>query len=196
MKFYDIEQNTDQWLELRKGHFTASAFNDLFLKPETATYRKCIARVLYEKKTGILLPEERFSSKAMDTGHIREHEARELYESMTFTKVHNGGFFEFDEWLGCSPDGIIGDNGLIQIKCPDFSTIVDYKITGKMPINYLRQMQGELLVTGRKWNDYFVYYPNIEPFIVHLERDEDIISEIQSKLKTAIFQVESYLKLI
>jgi putative phage-type endonuclease len=196
MKFFDIQQNTDEWLELRKGHFTASAFNDLFLKTDTAGYKKCIARVLYEKKTGQLLPEERYTSKAMENGHIREQEARSLYEIETFTKVKNGGFCELNDWVGCSPDGLIGNDGMLQIKCPEFSTIVEYKITGKMPINYLRQMQGELWVTGRKWNDYFVYFPKIEPFTIHLERDKNIISEIESKVNAAIFQVESYLKLI
>jgi putative phage-type endonuclease len=196
MRYFDIEQNTPEWLELRKAHFTASVITDLFLKPETAGYKNCIARVLYEKKTNQLLPEEKYNSKAMENGHLREQEARELYESMTFTKVHNGGFCEIDNWIGCSPDGLIGEDGMIQIKCPNFATIIECKKSGKMPINYLRQMQFEMWVTGRKWNDYFVYYPLIEPFIIHFERDESMILDIESKVNEAIKEVKNLLNLI
>jgi putative phage-type endonuclease len=196
MTYHDVSQNTDHWLDLRKGHFTASSATDLFLKPETAGYRKCIARVLYEKKTGALLPEERYNNKAMENGHEREIFAKEQYELKTFSKVYNGGFCELNEWIGCSPDGLVGENGLIQIKCPDFSTIVEYKRTGKLPLNYSRQMQFELLVTGREWNDFYVYYPLIEPFIIRVDRDGNIIKEIEEKLKNAIYEVQEFLKII
>lgn len=196
MIYHDVQQNTDEWLNLRKGKFTASAANDLFLKPDTATYRKCIARVLYERKTGVLLPEERFASKSMDNGHEREQIARDQYMTETFSLVKNGGFCELNEWIGCSPDGLVDENGLLQIKCPDFSTIVEYKQTSKLPLNYNRQMQFELMVTGREWNDYYVFYPLIDPFVIRVDRDENLIKEIEDKLKQAIATVESLLKII
>jgi hypothetical protein len=190
MTFFDIQQNTDEWLELRKGHFTASAAKDLFLKSETAGYRTCIARVLYEKKTGQLLTEKKYSNSSMDIGHERESQAIEQYELVTFTKVHNGGFCELNEWIGCSPDGLIGTSGMIQVKCPDFSTITEYIQTGKLPLNYSRQMQFELMVTGREWNDFFVFYPLIEPFIIHVERDEIMIKDIEKRVNEAINEVK------
>jgi hypothetical protein len=196
MKYFDIQQNTDEWLNLRKGHFTASAANDLFLKPDTATYRKCIARVLYERKTGVLLPEEKFTSKSMENGHERESLARDQYMCETFSMLKNGGFCELNEWVGCSPDSLVGEDGLLQIKAPDFSTIVEYKQTGKLPLNYNRQMNFELWVTDRQWNDFFVFYPLIDPFIIRVYRDESLIKEIQDKVDHAISIVESLMKVI
>jgi hypothetical protein len=196
MIYHTVEQNTDAWLELRKGKFTASAFTDLYLKPETAGYRKCIARVVYERKTGVLLQEEKYNSKSMETGHEREQMARDQYMAETFTLVKNGGFCELNDWIGCSPDGLVDENGLIQIKCPDFSTILDYKKTGKLPINYLRQMQGELWVTGREWNDYYVFYPLITPFTIRLYRDDFLIKELSDKIKSAIEEVQKLIQIL
>lgn len=193
MKYFDVSQNTPEWLELRKGHFTASSANDLFLKPETAGYWNCITRVLYEKKIGQLLSEKKYNSESMSNGHEREPIAREQYENLTFTKVYNGGFCERDNWTGCSPDGLVGKDGLLQIKCPEFSTIAKYKDTGKLPLNYLRQMQFELMVTDRNWNDFYVFYPLIDPFIIRVNRDDFIIKEIESKLKLAIEKVQELL---
>jgi hypothetical protein len=190
MIFHDCQQNTEEWLNLRLGHFTASSAKDLFLKPETAGYMNCISRVLYEKKTGVLLSENKYNSKSMDIGHEREYLAIEQYESLTFTKIHNGGFCELNEWIGCSPDGLIGDEGMIQVKCPDFSTIVEYNKTGKLPLSYLRQMQFELMVTGRKWNDFYVFYPLIEPFIIHVERNEELIKDIEKRVNEAVQEVK------
>jgi putative phage-type endonuclease len=196
MIYHDVQQNTDEWLNLRKGKFTASAANDLFLKPDTATYRKCIAKVVYERKTGVLLPEEKFTSKAIENGHEREQMARDQYIDETFTLVKNGGFCEMNEWIGCSPDGLVDENGLLQIKCPDFSTIVEYKQTGKLPLNYNRQMQFELMVTEREWNDFYVFYPLITPFTIRVPRDESLIKEIQDKVNEAIETVTKLLQII
>lgn len=196
MTYYDIEQNTEEWFNLRRGKFTASGFNDLFLKPDTATYRKCIARVVYERKTGVLLPEERFNSKAMETGHEREYAAKELYMKETFSLVKNGGFCQLNDWVGCSPDGLVDENGMLQIKCPDFSTIIEYKQSGKLPLNYNRQMNGELWITGREWNDFFVFYPLIDPFIIRVYRDEKLIHEIKEQVDIAITTVEKILNII
>jgi len=196
MIYHDVQQNTDEWLNLRKGKFTASAANDLFLKPDTATYRKCIARVIYERKTGVLLPEEKFYSKAMETGHEREIYAIDQYMSETFTLVKNGGFCEWNEWIGCSPDGLVDENGLLQIKCPDFSTIVEYKQTAKLSLNYNRQMQFELMVTEREWNDFYVFYPLINPFTIRVFRDESLIKEIRDKVNQSIDIVTKLLTII
>jgi len=193
MIYHDIEQNTDAWLQLRKGHFTASAFNDLFMKPETAGYRNCIAKVAYERKTNELLPEKSFSNMYTDIGHEREQQARDQYMMETFSIVKNGGFCEIDEWVGCSPDGLVDNNGLIQIKCPKFSTIAFYKQNKKLPIDYDRQMQGELWVTDREWNDYYVFYPMITPFTIRLYRNDFLIKEIEKKVEEAKVEV---LKLI
>jgi hypothetical protein len=196
MIFHDVEQNTDEWLELRRGKFTASACTDLFLKPETAGYRKCISKVVYERKTGILLPDERYGSKSMATGHEREQLARDQYMIETFSVVKNGGFCEKDDWTGCSPDGLVDNKGLLQIKCPDFSTILDYKKTAKLPLNYMRQMQFELWVTEREWNDYYVFYPSITPFNIRLYRNDLLIKEIESKIEEAKKEVLTLIDII
>ena len=109
MKFYDIDQNSEDWDVLRRGKFTASTFADLFMDKKTATYQKAIIKVAYEIVTGE--SEESYSNKWMQRGHEKEPFARENYEMLTFNELENGGFWEYNEFVGASPDAkIVGKN--------------------------------------------------------------------------------------
>ena len=183
MKFHDIEQGTEEWFELRKGKFTASAFNDLFMAKSTKGYEKAIYKVVFERLTDES-PED-FTSDYMERGKELESEARETYEMMTFRKVSNGGFVELSEWIGCSPDGWVED-GLIEIKCLAFNTMINYLLEKKLPKIYEKQVQGQLYVTGAKWCDFMCYHPKLKPLIIRIERDESMIKEIADKLTESI----------
>ena len=184
MKFYDVDQNSDEWLALRLGKFTASTFGDLFMAKSTAGYKKAIRKIVYERLTGE--SPESFKNDWMDRGHELEPLAREAYELMNFSKVQNGGFFEYNDWIGASPDGLVDDDGQIEIKSPAYNTLIDYILSGKLPNEYLYQVQGQLLVTGRKWCDFIAYHPKLPLVVVRVEPDKEIIKSIKAELKTAI----------
>jgi len=188
MIFHDIEQGTQEWLDLRRGKFTASTFKDLFMKETTQGYQDAIYKVAFERMTNE--SPESFTSNWMERGTKLEPEAKEWYELETYNKVHNGGFFEYNDWIGASPDGLIGDGGLIEIKCPKFSTIMDYLLRKELPKTYFYQVHGQLLVTGRKWCDFVAYHPKFKNLIIRVERDKKIDAEILDKLFKAIKEVE------
>jgi len=176
MILHNVEQGTDAWKKLRLGKFTSSTFSDLFAKEATATYQNAINKVVFERITGEL--PEFYTNKYMERGTELEAEARKSYEETTFTKVHQIGFVELSEWVGASPDGFIGKDGGVQIKCPIYSTLISYHLSGKVPTDYLYQMQGELWVTGRQWIDFYCYHPKLRPVIKRIFRDERIINDI------------------
>lgn len=188
MIFHDIEQNTDEWLKLRQAKFTASSFKDLFMKETTQGYQDAIYKVAFERLTNE--SPESFSNSWMERGHELEQEARDWYELETYNKVHNGGFFEYNDWIGASPDGLIGDSGLIEIKCPKFSTMMDYLIKKELPKTYYYQVHGQLLVTDREWCDFVAYHPSLPKFILRINRDKEVDKEILDKLFKATKEVE------
>lgn len=188
MIFNDVDQNSPEWLELRKGKFTASTFKDLFMKETTQGYQDAIYKVAFERLTNE--SPENFSNEWMQRGHELESEARRWYELETFNKVHNGGFFEYNSWIGASPDGLIGDDGLIEIKCPKYSTMMDYLIKKELPKAYYYQVHGQLLVTDRQWCDFVAYHPSLPKLILRIERDKEVDKEIFEKLFKAIKEVE------
>jgi putative phage-type endonuclease len=189
MKYFDINQNSEEWMALRLGKFTASSFGDLFATKTTAQYRKAIRKVAFERLTGE--SPESFKSEYMDRGHELEPFAREAYENYSFNTIQNGGFFEYNEWIGASPDGLVDDDGQIEIKCPAYNTFIDYIISKKLPTEYVYQVQGQLMVTGRQWCDFVAFHPKLPLVIVRVLPDPVIIKSIETALDVAIKEVES-----
>jgi putative phage-type endonuclease len=194
MIFHDIQQNTEEWEALRLGKFTASTFADLFATKSTAKYRNAIRKVVFERLTGE--SPESFKSDWMDRGHELEPFAREAYENYSFDTIQNGGFFEMNEWTGASPDGLIGEDGQIEIKCPAYSTFIDYLINQKLPSEYLYQVQGQLFVTGRKWCDFVAYHPKLPLVVVRVLPDPEVIASIEVALLNAIRESEVMIECI
>lgn len=177
---YYFEQGTPEWFEVRRGKFTASNFNDLFMKESTIGFQKAIYKVAFERLTG-KSPEE-FISNYMQRGNELESEAREFYEMETFNKVHQIGFIEKDEWVGCSPDGLIGEDGMIEIKCPAFNTQINYLLGGSLPSIYDWQVQGQLWITGRAWCDFISYHPDLKPLNIRVYPDITKHKQLAEKL--------------
>lgn len=194
MIFHDVDQNSEEWLSLRAGRFTASTFSDLFAKKETAAYRKAIRKVVFERLTGE--SPESFKNEYMERGHELEPLAREAYELYSFNSVRDGGFFELDEWTGASPDGLVDDDGQIEIKCPSYNVFIDYLISQALPAEYKYQVQGQLLVTGRKWCDFIAYHPKLPLVVVRVLPNPVIHEEIKGALKTAINEAMSFIEII
>jgi len=189
MIFHNVEQNSPEWDALRIGKFTASSFADLFMGEKTKGYRDLIYRVAYERFTGEKA-DTGFSNKWTDRGHELEAEAKEWYELETYNKVHNVGFVEYNDWIGCSPDGLIGEDGVFEGKAPKFNTQISYLLNQQLPDIYHYQVHGQLLITNRAWCDFVSYHPKFKNLIVRVNRDKEIDKQILEKLFKAIKDVE------
>lgn len=188
---FDIQQNTEQWLAIKVGKFSASIAADLLMDKKTSGYSNLIEKIVEERITGMPTESKTFSGNSYtDRGHEFEPVAREDYEFRSFNDVVQVGVVELDDWCLCSPDGLIGENGLIQIKCPIFNTQKEYLKTKKVPGNYYKQMQFELFVTGREYNIFYSYHPFLPAVEIKVERDEIMIAEIQRRLNEAKNEVE------
>lgn len=192
MIIHDVKQGSSEWDLLRAGKFTASNFSKLFMATTTKGYNDLINSIVYSRITGE--QPESFTNDWMERGKQLEPEAIEAYELLNFKRVERIGFVEKSEWVGCSPDGFVGTQGMIQVKCPKHTTLIEYCLEKKVPKDYLYQMQGEMMVCDREWNDFFVYHPKLKPLTIRVMRDEKIINEIQAQLEIAINKVEATIK--
>ena len=186
MKFYDIDQNSEEWKDLRLGKFTASTFSDLFMAKTTAVYQKAIIKVAFERVTGE--SEESYYNTWMQRGHEKEPFARENYELFTFNSLENGGFYEYSDFIGASPDAKIkGQNGGCEFKCPSFQVYNEYLQTQKLPKSYFWQIHGQLLCTGWDFIDYMPFSsPKLKQILITIERNETILDQLKTQLNVCI----------
>lgn len=194
MIWHDVEQNTDEWEALRMGKFTASMFKDLLSGKSTAGYNKAIQKVAYERLT--LESPETFRSDYMDRGHEMEPFAVREYERQNLCVTTMGGFFEMDEFTGCSPDRLVNGDGILQIKSPAYNTMMTYLMDKEVPSEYRIQLQGELYVTGRKWVDFMAYHPNLPSLVVRVKPDLILIPRIKTELEIAIKEANKWIETI
>ena len=181
----NIEQGSEEWFKARAGIPTASNFDKIVTSQGLPSKQalKYMYKLAGERIIG--KKEATHQTEAMTRGIEMEEEARNFYELVTGNKVEQVGFCypDEDKKFGCSPDGLVGKNGLIEIKCPLLHTMVEYLLENKLPTTYIQQVQGQLLVTGRKWCDFVAYYPDMKPLIIRVNRDEVFISKLQKELK-------------
>lgn len=198
MKIYDCEQGTEEWYSIRCGVPTASCFDKIITtKGEPSKQRqKYLYQLAGEFITGA--KEECYQSQAMQRGTEMEEEARNLYKVIRDVSVDKVGFIigNPDFEYGCSPDGLIGDSGIIEIKCPNLATHVQYLIDGHLPTEYFQQTQGQLLVTKREWVDFVSYYPGIKPFICRNWRVGPFIESLRQELERFCIELKETIKKI
>jgi len=194
MKLHNVEQGTPEWQQVRCGKFTASNFAKLFMAASTKGYQDYINNVVFERLTG--KQAETYTNEWMLRGSELEAEARISYETRTFNIVEQVGFVEYNEWIGASPDGLIDKDGLIEIKCPKHTTVIEYLLSDKIPKDYYWQMQGQMLVTERKWCDYFIYHPDLEPIIKRVKRKETDIELLKKAIAEGCEEAQNRIKII
>lgn len=194
MKIIDVVQGTEEWHQLRRGKFTASTMSKLFMGKTTQGYSDAIYKIAMERLTG--KRSESYSNAAMQRGIEMEPMARQAYEVESLTLVDECGFIEVDEWLGCSPDGLVGEDGMIQIKCPAYNTHIGYIMSGEVPKDYYVQMQTELYVSNRKWNDFVSFHPDLPMTIIRVLPDEAMQKKIVEEIEIAKRKVEEVIKKI
>lgn len=199
---YDIEQNTDEWFEEKFGKFSASQANNLLMDKNLKGYKGLINKIAEERITLERCENDSFKGNwATDRGHELEGQARTDFEIRTLQVVKLVGVVVLDDWTCCSPDGVINDDKLHQIKCPIFSTQKEYLTLlkmGKSPVSlaYYRQLQFELFVTGRKQNILTCYHPKIKTFDYPVNRDEVTIAVIELRLDEAKIEVKAEIERI
>ena len=174
----DLIQGSDAWLAARQGMLTASEIK-LILTPKlkTATNEKANAHLyelLAQRITGHVEP--RYISDDMLRGQVDEIDARALY-ARHYAPVEEVGFVTNNQWgftLGYSPDGLVGDDGLIEVKSRRQKFQAQTIISGVMPDDYLIQVQTGLLVTGRRWCDFVSYSGGMPMVTIRVAADEDV----------------------
>lgn len=205
MIIHTMEQRSEAWNEIRKGRFTASDFDTLMpakskpIDSWTKTQLDIVYRVAAERMTGILNPSA-YISASMQWGMDYEDEARSAYEMETGQEVQQVGFIERDEWIGCSPDGLV-DNGGLEIKCPNSDTHLRYLHTPQgIYDDYTFQVQGSLYCAPESitfW-DCLSYDPRFAPpkdyYCVRVYRDDALISLLDARLKCAILKVKEIME--
>jgi putative phage-type endonuclease len=197
-----IEQGTLEWRQLRLGKVTASRVADVMSKVksgESASRRNYKMDLVVERLTNI--PTSSFTSPAMSWGTETEPMARMAYEAHSGVFVDQVAFCNHPDikWFGCSPDGLAND-GLIEIKCPNTATHIDYLLAGVPPPKYVPQMQTQMACTGREWCDFVSFDPRLpnelQLLVVRLNRDDAYIQLIEAEVKQFLDEVnEIYEKL-
>lgn len=182
----NIIQGTPEWFAVRVGKVTASRVADVVAKTKTgwgASRANYMAELIAERLTGEVAPS--FTSTAMQWGTEMEPLARDAYEFRTDATVETVGFVAHPSILmsGASPDGLVGFDGLIEIKCPNTATHIDTLMGDSIASKYETQMQWQMACTGRKWCDFVSFDPRMPEsmrlFIRRVNRDDKRISELE-----------------
>jgi len=196
----EIIQGSDEWKALRLGKVTASRVSDVVARNKTgygAGRANYMAQLIAERLTGTAA--EAYTNAAMQHGTETEPEARAAYEFYQGLAVKEVAFVPHPkiDQAGCSPDGLVGEDGLVEIKCPNTATHLETLLGQAVPAKYETQMQFQMACTGRKFCDFVSYDPrmpeNMRLFIKRVPRDDKRIAELESEI--AAFLLEMAVKL-
>lgn len=198
MKANEAQESQD-WMAQRAGKFTASRASDLMAKTKSgpsASRANLLALLAVERLTGQCV--EMYQNAAMSRGIDLEAEARDAYGFHEGVAVDESGFVAHPILpnTGCSPDGLLGDDGLLEIKCPSsMQKHLDALRTGAHAVEYRWQAQHQLMTTGRKWVAMASYDPRfpegLQLAITRVERDEAAIAELAAEIRKADAEVEA-----
>jgi putative phage-type endonuclease len=191
------DQGTEAWLLERCGKVTASRIADLMAKTKAgfgasrATYA---AQIITERLTGCVAPS--FTNAAMIHGTETEPEARRAYEFFADCDVTQVGFIPHPTigMAGASPDGLVGDNGMVEIKCPTSATHIDTLLTETIPDKYVKQMHFQMMCCDRAWCDFASYDPRLPErmrlWVKRVERDPALCAEIETEVTAFLKEVD------
>lgn len=197
------QQRTEAWLAARCGKFTASHFASLLAANKKTgeplkAYRDLIWRIAVERITG--QPAESIDGCALQWGREVEEFARQEYELAEGAEVEQTGFIQHRAlpFAGCSPDGLVGENGGVEIKCPKSSAAHLERFLSGVPEEYQPQIQGCMWVTGRKWWDFASYDPRMPEshrlLIIRVPRDDAFIGKLEARVLEAERSVRELLE--
>lgn len=193
----EIEQGTDAWKQLRRGKATASRIADIIAKTKTgwgASRANYAADLIAERLTGVTV--EGYINAAMQHGTDTEPEARAAYEFLFDCEVNQVAFVEHPTiaMSGASPDGCVGDDGIVEFKCPLTATHLGTLLGEPIPAKYITQVMWQLACTGRKWCDWCSYDNRLPEsmrlYTYRIKRDDALIASLEKEVTTFLAEVD------
>lgn len=199
MEILLIDQGSPEWIQARLGKVTTSKFKDVMTKGRGDSVSKTRESYLYQLASEIVtgLPSDNYVSQAMEWGKENEYNARKNYELVEDIEVNQVGFVKHNDSIGCSPDGFVNNDGLIEIKCPNTSTQISYFLKDEFPKDYTAQVQGQLWICEKEWCDFVSYDPRITTdaryFKKRVFRNEKFIKELKDNVYKFVDELEEIL---
>jgi len=196
-----IEQGSPEWFAQRLGKVTASRVADVIAKTKTgySTSRdNYMAQLVCERMTNTVA--ESFTNTAMQWGTETEPLARAAYEAHADVLVDEVAMITHPtiEAAGASPDGLVGDDGLLEIKCPNTATHIDTLLTQTVPGKYVTQMQWQMACTGRKWTDFASFDPRLptelQLFVKRINLDTDYVAMLEKEVIQFLTELDGKIK--
>mgnify|MGYP006267493313 CR=1 FL=1 len=196
-----VEQGSAEWLQLRLGCVSASTVSDVMAKGrngESATRNKLKLKLAAERMTKQV--QESFTSAAIEWGREQEQFAAMAYEAERGVFLEKTGWWTHPtiQWLGVSPDRLLDGDGLVEIKCPNSTTMIDWIFADRVPPEYIKQIQCQLWVTARKYCDFCAYDKRLpkrnQLWIKRVERDNDLIKTMEAEVVTFLSEVDELVK--
>ena len=179
----ELIQGSPEWFEIRVGKVTASHAQAIGNNGKGLdTYLLEVASEMFSSSE-----KEHYSNEHTERGNELEPIARSMYELQNDVEVEEIGFAEYNDFVGCSPDGLVGKDGMIEIKCPDDKTYFNLLMNEKIDNAYIWQCQMNMLILERKWCDLVFYNPNFEKSmkIFRLEPDKEMFSKLKEGFEKA-----------
>ena len=193
-----MEQGSDEWKAARLGKVTASRVADVMAKTKTgpsASRANYMADLAAERLTGTW--QDGYTNSAMAWGNEKEDEARAAYEFKFGVMVEQVGFVDHYSipMTGASPDGTVGDDGLIEIKCPNTATHIETLLSGKVPAKYEKQIQWQMECTQRQWCDFVSYDPRMPEhmrlFVKRVFVENNAVAEIRTEVESFLAELDA-----
>jgi putative phage-type endonuclease len=198
-----IEQRTDEWFAQRLGKVTASRVADVIAKTKTgpsASRDNYATQLVLERLTNA--KGEFFTNAAMQWGTDTEPMAKQAYELKRNVFVDEVGFIDHPtiDMSGASPDGLVDKTGLVEIKCPESKTHMEYLLSGKPPAKYIPQMMWQMACTGREWCDFVSFDPrfptNLQIFVIKVEYDPTYVRMLELEITQFLDEVSKKVEIL
>lgn len=196
-----MEQRSPEWYAARLGKVTASRVADLMAKTKTGfstSRQNYMAELICERLTG--RPTEGYTNGAMQWGIDTEPQAKAAYTFLHDAPIVECAFAVHEKIpaFGASPDGLVGDDGLLEVKCPNTATHLEFLLTKSIPGKYLTQMQTQMACTNRQWCDFVSFDPRLpegmQLWISRVKRDDPGIMQIEIEVETFLAELDAKVK--
>jgi len=194
----DVIQGSAEWKALRAGKVTASRIADMMAKTKTgwgASRANYAAQLVAERLTGEVA--DTYTNAAMQWGTDNEADARVAYEFRTDAPVTEVGFVDHPTIpnSGASPDGLVGDDGLVEIKCPNTATHIDTLLNPAPDGKYVLQMQWQMACTGRQWCDFVSFDPRLPEamrlVVTRINRSPEAIADLEKNVRDFLAEIDA-----